>query len=764
MKRYITYILATLSLVYIASCTQSDEIANPNDSGRMALLFQSSTMTRSADNTEGLNEDLITSIDCYFYPNGSENSDAVWHYSEDNLTENGSYTISNTLMPAGDMAKIFPSGATQGTMYVIANYTGNDLPSGENLAGSSIAALKQKVVTTTWPQGGSWQAQDSFVMDGQSTISKGEGNAISGTVNLTRAAAKIELTITSIDASVTGTDGCTYVPALNGRAEFGLTMHNAATKSYIDNAWDGSKLAYNADATSGHSSLAGYTFTTDGTQFKQTNPLYSYPTHWGAGPSGEAYLLLVVPWQMTKDANGNDVAGETKLCYYEIPIGKLENNVISEHIARNHHYQISIHVGTLGSFVQEEPVTLTPSYMVVDWTSGTIEAEIKDQQYLVVDETNVEIYNENEYEIGYASSHPVSAVITSVTKPDYSKAEEETITIYSDKGATTVTPSSSISGNKNPFTVSIVNGKVVLSHTLNNDNNSNGFDFVPYDITVVVTNEVGMKQTITYKQYPAIYVENKENSSQTTVDKWNNGSTGTNGAGYGYVMVNSLYANRTNYTSSYSSNKWQTVESFDASSYNPFMYVITTSSLDASLAVKYILGDSREETTYTAQQVGFTAVEDVNGKKLNKYRPTKVDREDYLSPKFRISSAYGQLGDNLLTYQQAKNRCAAYQEDGYPAGRWRLATAAELQYIATLCAKGGLPVSLFGNETYGYWSATVPYILNSDDGTVKATNGSTAWLRCVYDDWYWGSEQLTDRTKYMWGDENTTAELNAKIQ
>ena len=151
-------------------------------------------------------------------------------------------------------------------------------------------------------------------------------------------------------------------------------------------------------------------------------------------------------------------------------------------------------------------------------------------------------------------------------------------------------------------------------------------------------------------------------------------------------------------------------------------------------------------------------------KTLDEYRPTKTDREDYLSPKFRISSAYGQLGDNLLTYAQAKKRCAAYQEDGYPAGRWRLATAAELQYIAMLCANGGLPKSLFGNESYGYWSATVPYILNSSDGTVKATNGSSAWLRCVYDDWYWGQDQLTDRTKYMWGDESTTAELNATLK
>ncbi|MBR3911115.1 MAG: hypothetical protein IKJ48_00425, partial [Alistipes sp.] len=177
---------------------------------------------------------------------------------------------------------------------------------------------------------------------------------------------------------------------------------------------------------------------------------------------------------------------------------------------------------------------------------------------------------------------------------------------------------------------------------------------------------------------------------------------------------------------------------------------------------KYILSDSREEKTYTAAQVGFTAVEDVNGKTLNKYRPTKTDREDYLSPKFRIASAYGQLGSHTLKSDEAKKRCAAYQEDGYPAGRWRLATTAELEFIAMLCAKGALPISLFGGSYY--WGATNNYSISTSGGTVTEAGADEAYLRCVYDDWYWGSEQLTNKTKYMWGDEKTTAELNAKIQ
>ena len=179
------------------------------------------------------------------------------------------------------------------------------------------------------------------------------------------------------------------------------------------------------------------------------------------------------------------------------------------------------------------------------------------------------------------------------------------------------------------------------------------------------------------------------------------------------------------------------------------MYVITTTVLDSTLP--YILCDSRESTYYGPGNIGdgFTAVKDVNERQLTYYYPTSTENENYLSPKFRISSAYGQLGDNKLTANQAKMRCAAYQEAGYPAGRWRLPTTAELKFIGLLCANGGLPMTLFGGSNY--WSATNNY--SFDDGIFTAANASTAYMRCVYDDWRWGSEPAVELDKYTWGDE-----------
>ena len=35
-----------------------------------------------------------------------------------------------------------------------------------------------------------------------------------------------------------------------------------------------------------------------------------------------------------------------------------------------------------------------------------------------------------------------------------------------------------------------------------------------------------------------------------------------------------------------------------------------------------------------------------------------------------------------MSFAQAEKRCAAYQENGYPAGRWRVPTEAEIWFMA----------------------------------------------------------------------------------
>ena len=86
----------------------------------------------------------------------------------------------------------------------------------------------------------------------------------------------------------------------------------------------------------------------------------------------------------------------------------------------------------------------------------------------------------------------------------------------------------------------------------------------------------------------------------------------------------------------------------------------------------------------------------------------------------------------------ARRRCASYQEQGYPAGRWRMPTYGELKFIVWLAQTGKIP-RLF--NTGVYWTAQGAYEINADTGELTPSSGTTStWVRAVYDEWYWEKE------------------------
>ena len=139
-----------------------------------------------------------------------------------------------------------------------------------------------------------------------------------------------------------------------------------------------------------------------------------------------------------------------------------------------------------------------------------------------------------------------------------------------------------------------------------------------------------------------------------------------------------------------------------------------------------------------------------------------------IAPKFRIASGYCVMQtfyDENDYYHYMKKRCASYQEDGYPAGRWRLPTAAEVEFIVDLSNKGKIP-TLF-NNTIRYWCAHGYLRVNSGQVGITHTAyvGDGASVRCVYDDWYWGSDPVltteADKRKFTWGDVSRAAKADA---
>ena len=131
----------------------------------------------------------------------------------------------------------------------------------------------------------------------------------------------------------------------------------------------------------------------------------------------------------------------------------------------------------------------------------------------------------------------------------------------------------------------------------------------------------------------------------------------------------------------------------------------------------------------------------------NGYKPAGEDADNYIAPIIKIASSYGKTV--VLNYENAQKRCAAYQENGYPAGRWRLPTKAEINFLMNLSDLNKIP-TLFNPQTSFYWAAG-HLGFNGDDFT-DYTNRTTAtgYTRCVYDVWYWGDgqHQLTSWNGY----------------
>lgn len=164
---------------------------------------------------------------------------------------------------------------------------------------------------------------------------------------------------------------------------------------------------------------------------------------------------------------------------------------------------------------------------------------------------------------------------------------------------------------------------------------------------------------------------------------------------------------------------------------------------------------------------------------LNNYHPASSNNtSNMIAPKIRVASSYG-VSFTGRSREEAEYRCASYQEDGIPAGRWRLPTFAEVEFIGTLSALGRIPY-LFGSivrdndgnavldengneqglddDSY-YWTANGLIHINNGTNTVESATSdpdSQESVRCVYDEWFWGDATTRPVAKntFTWGDEN----------
>lgn len=178
---------------------------------------------------------------------------------------------------------------------------------------------------------------------------------------------------------------------------------------------------------------------------------------------------------------------------------------------------------------------------------------------------------------------------------------------------------------------------------------------------------------------------------------------------------------------------------------NPNIYTVSVSDLSQS---EYIIADPRSSSPidYPSLKEGGSGVG------LTDYLPVNTNNHNVIAPRLKIASTHGASIGSTMSFESAQKRCASYQENGYPAGRWRVPTDAEIKFMVNLSKNKKLP-SLFSGVYWGssgiegtrlYVSVATSQGIITDITVTEETNQSEASVRCVYDAWYWGDEPVND--------------------
>lgn len=701
-------------------------------------------------------ERQLNRLDCFFYVKDKTNEPCVYYHKAE-VNDLGGATIPfyvNDLV----LKDIFPSGSLC-DVFVIANIPGD--PTFEaKTAGTTMEALGERLLDIT--EGEYDVVGKPFVMTGSARVQKGKNSSATADINLYRVASKVTVTV-KVPKSITvkNSDGgeVTKYPVLEdneGNVTLKTSFHYGANKGYLsgaslndpdnNNFIRTDKIPYKKlGETDDH-----YVFTCD-------MPFYTYARSWDKGSSTAAYVTFEMPWGEDKDHDGV-MDNDYKTYYYQILVNGKERNFVP-----NTHYDMTVTVGVLGSTVESLPAELDVwSYYILDWTketnnddlnSGDRDEDVVIQRfyYLEVPETYIEMNNINEVAIHYNASHKIG------WKFDETKGKS----VVGLPGTTDFSALYINNGSGTPDDVEIEdidlrnnftdNGKGLLTfnYTLSNAVYSPAYVFITIWLDIDGDGEQDSDEILTENVkiviYPAIYIVGDRSSDKSI---FVNGNYGQEAAKNDYLQINGQQVGK---AVGIDNSKYMHVITISAFNENNYMFAYNNNK---NKDTQYIIGDPRvrssnklgvkddtEEVKKRAE--GWIKATDVDGtvRNLQYYYPTSTEANSYqvIAPKFRIASKLG--GYSECSPNGAALRCASYQEDGFPAGRWRLPTTAEILYIVELQRLGKIQQLFYGGNTY--FSATDRVKVNSDN-SYSLTYGlgtSNASVRCVYDEWYWGSER-----------------------
>lgn len=729
MKSIFRYTFFLVALVSLFACNEDMLVGDDVLGSGIVINLSSVSMTTKADipGVDELNENKIKSVHYFIYPHGKIQP-SHWGILN-NVNTNSSASVRLKVSDPAFNKVIFPRPYDECDVYVIVNLPPDvtiDNNSDKSLEYLQNIALEADFTKTT---------QDLFVMEGLGKIkvkNRAEENAAEGTIKVERVASKFTVKINVSDSKEI--DGVLWKSSPD---DMKMTFHNGVSNAVMSadpEAIEPELFTLNSLAFTGAESQ---TSKEDYTTYK-CSQFYSYPIKWHVGENNEPYFKIELPWYHEVIEGGNKVYKTSHTHYKVILAGDV--------LKRNTWTDITINISAPGSFddfKEYNVIILDVTYKVVDWGEAiTMNSEVLDSRYVVVDNNYYELNNQSELKIPISSSHDCEIADINITRPNYKKETVSTSTIKWDDSKWTLRIEQSQAEGTYAY----------FHHEMNNNIKSKDIDFAPYTITLRVRHKDkkdDFYRDVTIVQNPAMMIVAEKNPGGNIVED----PKTTNSDDKGYVFVNNNQL--VDWVNGTATDRWDLVRSCkDGGNSNPNMYLISTTVPFED----YVLTDPRKMTPTKLTGSGDlfsgtnnTLKEDGSQRKLEFYYETIGGYESHyiMAPKFRIASSYGKCWSNI-DGTEAKRRCAAYQELGYPAGRWRMPTPAEIRFIATLSNYGIIP-KLFSDGN-NYWTSD-GIIKYGDDLNIR-DDLKTGAVRCVYDDWYW---EQTDSYKvpkeeFTWGD------------
>lgn len=776
-------------------------------------------MTKVSD--AGLNyERHLTRLDVFFYVKGQRDQNCVYYQEvTDSKYLTGSAKIPFYVVEE-QINAIFPNGNNTCDVLVIANLpealrTFDTNPEG-GYAGTQFNTLSSILLNIN---DGIYDGIDEdFIMAGMDgNVRKDNNNNASGTVKLLRASAKITVSV-NIPEKIVLDDNVTMIPILEEldddaqkKVSLKTAMHNAVSNGYVYPAGAAGSNATSLTPSYFHTDKVRYKFVKEipaqsdedvkKYQYTCEIPFYSYQSVWEKGDEHAAYFTLELPWK-----NQNEPTANTY--FYQILINGGERR-----LDPNQWYDLTVNVGVIGSTVEAKPIVLNDmSFYVLDWTEEPDpedmgggdryeDLQIEQYTYFAVPQRRIEMNNTTTGIVNFEASHSVGWTLEWPTDKNIQSTFDEMemeynsgnkyAAYYVNCGGTPTSRNLSRFIDETAFSLTTSGQSLVFNYPYdeiaeyNKSQSSTENQYNIYSPVYVHLKlwldldgkgdtpddpEKPYVEYVTFVYYPAMYI---------TADKSNPYSIWVNNRQTDSSNDYKIGNHNLGRNPGHSGNTWDGKDSY--------MYTVTVSSFTADdkftahdgKEYSYIIGDPRQRVSdielddngrddiatnwenTNAIEYGPNGEIQYTNRKLQYYYPTANTGDAFriVSPKFRIVSFHSS-GWGYITSKGAAMRCATFQEDGYPAGRWRLPTEAEIMFVIDLQKKGVINAIFYGSSQY--YSATMIDATHNWRILYPKT-GNPSWynddadgsVRCIYDEWFWGSEREA-KLNPNWNGSHTT--------